>query len=219
MKKSPIYLIAACTKDGIIGINGKLPWDDIPEDLVHFKMETIESVVIMGKSTYQSLVDRGLNSLPRRINIVVSKTMHDSHKIYKNILVVDTLKKAINIAKQLERKIFLIGGYHIYEEGMKYADQLIITELNLWIAEHKNFYYGIKCKNGDINSSSIAFRKDEDTEELNITKFPKISSFTWIPEYVNTGKYQTSITNGIEYRFVIYTRRRDMIKSCIKFKL
>ena len=33
MKKSPIYLIAVCTKDGIIGINGKLPWDDIPKDL------------------------------------------------------------------------------------------------------------------------------------------------------------------------------------------
>ena len=48
-----ISLIAAVSHNGIIGVDGKIPWN-IPEDLNHFKKLTMNGVVIMGRNTFQS---------------------------------------------------------------------------------------------------------------------------------------------------------------------
>jgi thymidylate synthase/dihydrofolate reductase len=66
-----IELVAAISKNGIIGLNGTLPWN-IPEDLRHFRELTAGHVVIMGHNTWTSLPAR-VKPLPDRINIVLSK--------------------------------------------------------------------------------------------------------------------------------------------------
>src|SRR3954471_7574922 len=62
-----IYLIAALAANGVIGVNGKLPWH-LPEDLKHFKQLTLGHPVIMGRRTWESLG----KALPLRQNIVIS---------------------------------------------------------------------------------------------------------------------------------------------------
>src|SRR5712691_13212786 len=64
-----IYLIAAVAANGVIGVNGKLPWH-LPEDLQHFKKLTLGHPVIMGRRTWESLG----SALPGRENIVVTRT-------------------------------------------------------------------------------------------------------------------------------------------------
>src|SRR5258706_11080279 len=64
-----IYLIAAVASNGIIGANGKLPWQ-LPEDLQHFKRLTLGHPIIMGRRTWESLG----KALPGRENIVVTRT-------------------------------------------------------------------------------------------------------------------------------------------------
>ena len=49
-----IYLIAAVARNGVIGVNGQLPWR-LPEDLQHFKRLTLGHPVIMGRRTWESL--------------------------------------------------------------------------------------------------------------------------------------------------------------------
>jgi len=61
-------LIVACTKDGIIGYNNKIPWH-IPEDLKYFRNTTLNSIVIMGRKTFESLPN---GYLKNRINIVIT---------------------------------------------------------------------------------------------------------------------------------------------------
>lgn len=51
-----INLIYAQSKNGYIGMNGKLPWH-IPADLKYFSKTTKGSVVIMGKKTWLSIED------------------------------------------------------------------------------------------------------------------------------------------------------------------
>ena len=61
-----IYLIAAISDDGIIGVDNKLPWK-LRNDLRWFKMHTINGSVIMGRKTWESLPKKPLEN---RMNII-----------------------------------------------------------------------------------------------------------------------------------------------------
>ena len=66
-----VTLIASVSKNGIIGIKGKLPWQ-IPEDLKHFKTLTTGKTVLMGQNTWESLPEK-FRPLPGRKNVVVTR--------------------------------------------------------------------------------------------------------------------------------------------------
>src|SRR3989338_6201902 len=91
-----------CT-DSVFGISkdGKIPWKN-SEDLKFFKKTTLESTVIMGRKTWESI---GCKPLPRRINLVVS-----SSGKYK------TLQEALDDS---DKPVFIIGGSRLYLEAMK----------------------------------------------------------------------------------------------------
>ena len=61
-----VHLIWAQDQNGGIGIDGKLPWH-ISEDLKNFKKITLNSTIIMGRKTWDSL---SIKPLPGRTNIV-----------------------------------------------------------------------------------------------------------------------------------------------------
>ncbi len=121
-----INIISAVSANGVIGKNGKIPWN-IPEDMQYFRDTTKGNVVIMGRKTFESI---GI-PLSQRFNIVVSK-----NKLYmdKNMLSATSLEEALEIAgeyaSQNNCEIFLCGGSRIYSEGIKYADRLYLTELD-----------------------------------------------------------------------------------------
>ena len=61
-----IHLIWAQDFEGGIGIDGKLPWH-ISEDLKNFKQLTLDTKIVMGRKTWESLP---IKPLPQRKNIV-----------------------------------------------------------------------------------------------------------------------------------------------------
>ena len=65
-------LIAAMDNNRIIGNNNKIPWKAKGEQTL-FKRITENSVVIMGRNTYESLPN---GALPNRYNAVLSTDMH-----------------------------------------------------------------------------------------------------------------------------------------------
>ena len=65
-----LAIIAAVARNGVIGIDNRLPWK-LPEDLRHFKATTLGHPVIMGRKTWESLG----RPLPGRMNIVVSRNV------------------------------------------------------------------------------------------------------------------------------------------------
>ena len=64
-----LNLIVAIDKKRGIGLNNKIPWY-FKEDLQFFKKITLNSIVIMGRNTWESLK----KPLPQRYNIVLSTT-------------------------------------------------------------------------------------------------------------------------------------------------
>ena len=65
-----VHLIWAQDKNGVIGVNGQLPWH-IPEDLYNFKRLTSGHPIVMGRKTWESLP---FKPLPNRRNIVLSSS-------------------------------------------------------------------------------------------------------------------------------------------------
>ncbi len=115
-----IIVIVAISANNVIGKDNKIPWY-IKEDLERFKKLTTNHTVIMGRKTFLSLP---IKPLPNRENIVLSR----SDFKFDDVVVKKSLNEAVDYSKN--KKIFIIGGFSIYEESMKFANRLEITKIN-----------------------------------------------------------------------------------------
>lgn len=170
-----ISLILACTLDGGIGYDNKIPWY-IPSDLRKFKTITTKckhknkiNAVIMGRKTWESLN----KPLANRLNIVVT-----SNPYYKvnddNVTVTHSVIAAIHCAKKAYvENVFVIGGTDIYnlflESEIYYS---LIDKLYLSVL----FYDNYMATNKKINIDSIfhkfklfkdpAYKSESDNREF-----------------------------------------------------
>ena len=126
-----IELIWGQDKNGGIGKNGQLPWH-ISEDLKNFKSLTLNSTIIMGRKTWNSLP---IKPLPNRKNIILSRTKEFPEITYKSFE--ECMDK---IKKQNLDKIFVIGGRSIYQLFFKYANYLHITNIQLTNKDINEFF-------------------------------------------------------------------------------
>lgn len=117
-----IHIIAALTKEYVIGKDNKIPWK-IKDDLRLFRKITEGHAVVMGRKTYESIG----RPLPNRENIVVSSTLKGSSEIQ----VVNSLEDALKQASVFEN-LFIIGGQRIYEQAFPYAHMLHLS----WIEKN-----------------------------------------------------------------------------------
>lgn len=156
---SEIIIIAAVAKNGVIGKDGKLPWN-LKDDLERFKQLTLNHTIIMGRKTFESLP---IKPLPKRKNIVVSSKPVEGYD--NKIFTTDSLTKAIEHAKKSDDKIFLIGGQSIYKEGLKYADSLDLTELK---EDYEGDTYFPKFNKNEWN-----LVKSEDNEKYSFNQYKR----------------------------------------------
>ena len=126
-----ISLVVARARNGVIGKDNTIPWH-APEDLAFFQRETIGGAIIMGRNTWDSLPFKPLKG---RMNIVVSS------RDIKGVLTVRSIGAAIQAAQDAGyMRIYGIGGSGIYSEMLGYADRLLITEVDLEIADADAFF-------------------------------------------------------------------------------
>lgn len=118
-----IGMIWAQTEDGVIGMDGGIPWH-VPEDLAHFKATTTGHPVIMGRRTWESFPST-VRPLPDRTNIVVSGSAVD----LPGAVVVDSLDAAFEAARSSPgaEEIWVIGGGRVYAEAMPRANAALVT--------------------------------------------------------------------------------------------
>lgn len=109
-------------KDGVHG----LPWH-IPEDMKHFKHSTNECVVIMGRSTWESLPET-VRPLPNRTNIVLTR---NKEYIAGSAHTFTNLEEALAFAKTKSEgnDIWIIGGAALYREALPFVDELSLTKI------------------------------------------------------------------------------------------
>lgn len=120
-----ISLIAALTRNRVIGRNNDLPWH-LPDDMKYFMQTTKGHHVIMGRKNYDSIPEK-FRPLPNRTNLVVTR---QKDLQLPQCTVVNSLEEAVDIARKAgEPELFIIGGAAIYQLGMPLARRLYLTEI------------------------------------------------------------------------------------------
>ncbi len=117
-----IILAAIAEKNRVIGKDGKLPWY-ISEDLKRFKRLTTGYPVLMGRKTFESIVERLGKPLPERRNIVLTSK---SFAHYPGVETYPSIESALAALKS-EEKIFVVGGERVFKETLQMADALELT--------------------------------------------------------------------------------------------
>jgi dihydrofolate reductase len=123
-----IVLMAAVADNGVIGLEGGIPWR-LKSDLQRFKMTTMGKPVVMGRKTFLSL----RRPLPGRTNIVITR---DRGFRGAGAVVTTSVSNALAVARgdalrRFVTEIAVIGGEEIYVQWMGQADRLEITEVHL----------------------------------------------------------------------------------------
>lgn len=175
---SKIIAIAAVSDAGLLAIDGKMPWD-VPEDLRRFKSLTSNSVVIMGRKTWESL---GKKALPNRINYVISR--NGGLDLVKNTKAIcySSIEYAINEAqlRYPEKDIYIMGGANIYKQTLPICDELELTI---------------------IDDSEIEFKSEG--EYLYMKEFPKVINalFELVSKFKTPyATYKTYKRRAVSYR-------------------
>ncbi|QNL18288.1 dihydrofolate reductase [Hyphobacterium sp. CCMP332] len=123
-----ISFVVATGKNGVIGVDGDLPWR-LKTDLQLFKKNTLGKPVIMGRKTWESLPFR---PLPKRLNIVVTRDA--GYTAEGAIVAVDPGAALAEARKQAQLdgvdEVCIIGGAQIYAATRQLADRIYLTEVD-----------------------------------------------------------------------------------------
>ena len=132
MASPRVTLIVAMTDDGVIGVDGQLPWR-LPEDLRRFKAATLGKPVVMGRKTFESIG----RPLPQRHNIVLTRqsglSLADAA-----VTVVPTLDAALQAAEDAS-EVMIIGGAEIYRLALPLAQRILLTRVHAEVRGDTHF--------------------------------------------------------------------------------
>lgn len=117
-----ISFLVAMDRNGLIGRANQLPWH-LPDDLHYFKRKTTGHTVVMGRKTYESMG----RPLPDRQNIVLSRNP-DFHP--DRVDVFRSAEAFLADGQTLGKECFIIGGAHVFDAFIAFADRLYITKID-----------------------------------------------------------------------------------------
>ena len=118
-----IILVAAVARNGVIGNGPDIPWK-IPGEQAEFKALTLGHVLVMGRTTYESIG----RPLPGRSTIVLTR---DRSWTAEGVLVAHSMLDACARAASLPGEIIVAGGAQVYAEAMPLASEQVISEVPL----------------------------------------------------------------------------------------
>lgn len=124
-KFPPIVIVAGMAhKTRAIGMKNGLLWH-VPEDMKRFKRLTLGHPVIMGRKTFESILEILGKPLPGRTNIVVTR---DQSYQPEGAKVAHSLEEALDTANaENPSEIHIGGGSEIYRQALPLVSRLHIT--------------------------------------------------------------------------------------------
>lgn len=140
--KHKITVIAALDYNGLIGINNKLPWGYIQEDMEHFRKTTEGTICVCGKNTAKGLP----SYLPNRELLVLTSDGIDGKLDLKALLEEISSKKPVMI----------IGGSNVYKQAFEtdLVDEVILTVIK---SEYEGDTYFPNWNKGDYQVDEIKY--------------------------------------------------------------
>lgn len=159
-------LIVAMSENYVIGYNGEMPWH-IPEDLKFFKRMTSNSIIVMGRKTFDSFPN---GPLPNRFHIVITKTP-DLYADKENVTycTYEDVPRVIDHYRTARMRVFIIGGAEIYKLFFNSCAALHITLIGESFVGDTHFPYTVDGLLG--RGFSISNKSDAITSALHNINF------------------------------------------------
>ena len=124
-------IIVAVDKSWGIGYNGQL-LISIPEDMQRFREKTVKKIVVMGRTTYESLN----KPLRDRVNIVITSNP-DYNPKFESVEVCTSIKSVFELLTEKyfpagynTNDVFIIGGGRVYEDFLPYCEKAYVTMID-----------------------------------------------------------------------------------------
>lgn len=117
-----ISFLLAMDRNALIGRDNSLPWH-LPDDFRYFKKLTTGHPVIMGRKTFESVG----KPLPGRQNIVLTRNNDFSPA---GVDVYHSVEELLGSGITFGKECFVIGGAHIFNTFIAYADRLYLTKID-----------------------------------------------------------------------------------------
>lgn len=118
-----LSLIAAISKNGVIGNGPDIPWSAKGEQLL-FKAITYNQWLLIGRKTFESM-----GALPNRKYAVVTRS--DFESIDENVLVFSSITEALNQLEKVTPHVIVSGGGEIYKSLINRVETLHISTINI----------------------------------------------------------------------------------------
>jgi dihydrofolate reductase len=120
--RATVTLLAAVARNGVIGVDGGLPWR-LPGDLPRVKALTTGHVLVMGRKTFDSIG----RALPGRSTVVVTRQPGWSAE---DVHVAASVSQALEVAASIDDHVYVFGGAEVYAQTLDRADRLEMTEVH-----------------------------------------------------------------------------------------
>ncbi|GGJ04313.1 dihydrofolate reductase [Halobellus salinus] len=126
-----IALIAAVAENRVIGRDNGMPWH-FTEDLAYFKRTTTGHPVIVGRRTYETVVDALGEPFPGRTSVVLTTQSLD---LPPGAVVANSVSEAIDRADADAQArgvdtAYVAGGGRVYDQFLPRATRLVLTEIH-----------------------------------------------------------------------------------------
>ena len=120
-----IAAIGAVASNGMLGLNGWLPWD-IPEELAYFEATVAGAALVIGRLTYESM-----DVVPPDSFVVSNQP---GLELRPGCVQVDSVEKGLLTATATGKDVFVIGGASIYAAGWPYCHRFYLTRIGMSFA-------------------------------------------------------------------------------------
>ncbi|HCG3146344.1 MULTISPECIES: trimethoprim-resistant dihydrofolate reductase DfrA37 [Gammaproteobacteria] len=118
-----LSLMAAISRNGVIGNGPDIPWSAKGEQLL-FKAITYNQWILVGRKTFESM-----GALPNRKYAVVTRSNFTSDN--ENVIVFASIQDALSQLENMTNHVIVSGGGEIYKNLIDKVDTLHISTIDI----------------------------------------------------------------------------------------
>jgi len=209
-------VVAAMSKNRVIGLKGQIPWPRSTKDRTLFKELTQDTIMILGRTTYEEEPEQKHISHASHC-IVVSSALTEKQLLASNqgapntvLKVAKSFPEALGLANTIlnntdkgnknddsKLKCWICGGERIYEEALKHKS---VQQVHLTIM--------------DIDIDLVAAKQDN--PQVAFAMFP--AKHRWDRRFQEISRFQGGPTDhdptSPEFTHVIYERKELVPNAC-----
>jgi len=121
-KSGVISAIGAVASNGMLGLDGWLPWD-IPEELAYFEQTVAGAALVIGRLTYESMDVVPVDSfiVSRQVGLILRP----------GCIQVKSVEQGLLAAVATGKPVFVIGGASIYAAAWPYCHYFLLTRIEM----------------------------------------------------------------------------------------